>query len=336
MLDRFAAFLDEHRRILLTSHENPDGDGIGAALGLAHYLKAKGKDVRIVLHPHVPDNLTWLDPEGWIEAYEPQGRHADLAAWPDAWILIDASEPHRMGAVHAAFEATTAVRCCLDHHLKDAPKGFDQEFTDPTASASGQLVFKMAAPRLGQPLPMAMANALYVSLVADTGNFRFSNATAEVHEIAAQLIAQGVEPARTYQNLYHQERPAKFRILARALEGMRLLAGDRAAVMLVTKDDLEACGAVQDDLDELVQQPLRLAGVEVSGLLYENDEGRIKLSLRSRERVNVHAVCRAFGGGGHFLASGAKLDGPMEAAFGRLAAVLEPQIAADAPVPPRP
>jgi phosphoesterase RecJ-like protein len=88
---------------------------------------------------------------------------------------------------------------------------------------------------------------------------------------------------------------------------------------------------VQDDLDELVQMPLRLAGVEVSGLLYENAEGRIKLSLRSRERVNVNAVCRAFGGGGHFLASGAKLDGPMEAAYGQVSTVLEAQIRQDVP-----
>lgn len=329
MLDRFATFLDQHQRVLLTSHENPDGDGIGAAIGLAHYLRALGKEVRIVLYPHVPENLAWVDPGGWIEAYDPEGAHRELAAWPDAWLLIDASEPHRMGTMYAAYERTKAVRACLDHHLKDAPKGFDQEFTDPTASASGQLVYKLAGPRMGEPLPLPMAKALYVSLVSDTGNFRFSNATAEIHEIAARLIAQGVEPARTYQALYHQERPAKFRIMAKAFEGMRMIGGDRAAVMVVTMADLAATGATHDDLDELVQQPLRLAGVEVSALLYETAEGRVKLSLRSRERVNVNAVCRAFGGGGHFLASGAKLEGPMEAAYGRVQAALEAQLDTD-------
>ncbi len=329
MLERFATFLDQHRRVLLTSHENPDGDGVGACLGLAHYLRALGKEVRIVVYPHLPENLAWLDPEGWIEAFEPGGRHRDLAAWPDAWLLVDASEPHRLGKMYPAYEATGAVRACLDHHLKDAPQGFDLEFTDPTASASGQLVYRLALPRMGEPLPLPMARALYVSLVADTGNFRFSNSTAEIHEIAARLIAQGVEPARTYQELYHQERPAKFRIMARALEGMRLLREGRVALLVVTLGDLEATGAVHDDLDELVQLPLRMAGVEVSGLLYETPEGLVKLSLRSRERVNVNAVCRQFGGGGHFLASGAKLEGPLGPALSAVSAALESQVDQD-------
>ena len=110
MLDRFAAFLDQHARILLTTHENPDGDGVGAMLGLATYLKGQGKDVRIVVYPHVPENLAWMDTEAWIEAYAPEAAHAELAAWPDAWIMVAASEPKRLGKLHGAFEVTRAVK----------------------------------------------------------------------------------------------------------------------------------------------------------------------------------------------------------------------------------
>lgn len=329
MLDRFAAFLDQHQRFLLTTHENPDGDGVGASLGLAAYLRAKGKEVRLVVSPELPENLHWLDEAGLAEAYEPEGRHRDLAAWPDVWLVTDASEPHRLGPMHAAFQSTSAVKACLDHHLKDAPKGFDAEFTDPSASASAELVYGLVAPRLERPWPQELVRGLYAGMVADTGNFRFSNATPKLHQAAADLIAQGAEPARTYQNLYLTDTPQKMKLWGRALEGLRLLEQGRVALVTVTLADLAACGATHEDLDELVQQPMRLKGVEVGGLLYEAADGRIKLSLRSKERVDVNAVCRTFGGGGHRLASGAKLEGPLGEALSRVEAALARQLAAD-------
>lgn len=329
MLDRFATFLDQHAQILLTTHENPDGDGVGAMLGLARYLKGAGKQVRIVVDPHVPDTLAWLDPEGWIEAYAPEGAHAELAAWPDAWIMVDASEPKRLGKLHGAFEATKAVKATLDHHLKDAPQGYDVEFTDPTATASGELVYDLAVPRMGLPLPGVMAEALYVSLVSDTGNFRHSNTTPKVLRMAAQLVEQGVEPARIYQGLYHQDRPERYKLMGRALGGLRMSAGGRFGLLTVTKADLEATGAEHDDLDGFVDLPLKLKGVEVSGLMYENREGLIKVSLRSRERVNVNAVCRLHGGGGHRLASGCKLAGPLGDAVATVEAQVGAQISRD-------
>lgn len=324
MLDRFATFLDQHARILLTTHENPDGDGVGAMLGLARYLKGIGKEVRIVVYPHVPDNLAWLDTEGWIEAYAPEGAHAEIAAWPGAWIMVDASEPKRLGKLHGAFEATQAVKATLDHHIKDAPQGYDVEFTDATATASGELVYDLAVPRMSLPLPAAMADALYVSLVSDTGNFRHSNTTAKVLRMAAQLVEQGVEPARIYQGLYHQDRPERYKLMGRALEGLRVSAGGRFGLLAISKADIAAAGAEYDDLDGFVDLPLKLKGVEVAGLMYENREGLIKVSLRSRERVNVNAVCRRHGGGGHRLASGCKVEGSLVEAI----ALMEDQVAA--------
>jgi len=290
MLDRFAAFLDRHTRILLTTHENPDGDGVGASIALAAHLKAGGRKARIVVTPVLAENLRFLDPLGWIESFEPGGLHRDLAGWPDAWLLIDASEPHRMGPLFAAYETTKADRACLDHHLKDAPKGFDEEFTDPTASASTELVYDLLRPRIGGDLPPLMAQALYAGLVSDTGNFRHSNSTPKVHLAAADLIAQGVHPARTFNALYQTATPAKLRLFGRAMGGLQLRDGGRFAYVSVTRADLEACGASPEDLDELVEEPRRLKGVEVAALFSETTDGRAKVSLRSRERVDVNAV----------------------------------------------
>lgn len=313
MLDRFATFLDRHAKVLLTTHENPDGDGVGAAIALAAHLKGQGKDIRIVVTPSLPENLRFLDPEGWIEAFQPEGTHRDLAAWPDAWLLIDASEPHRMGPLFAAFEVTKADRACLDHHLKDAPKGFDAEFTDSTASASTELVYDLVRSRIEGDLPPVMAQALYAGMVSDTGNFRHSNSTPKIHHAAADLIAQGVHPARTFNALYQTATPAKLKLFGRAMGGLQLRDGGRFAYVSVTRADLAACGATSEDLDELVEEPRKLMGVEVAALFSETADGHAKVSLRSRERVDVNAVCRQFGGGGHRLASGAKVAQPLEA-----------------------
>lgn len=329
MLDRLAAFLDAHRRVLITSHENPDGDGLGAAAGLAHYLRARGREVRVVVHPHVPEDLRWLAPEGLFEAFEPGGRHRDLAAWPEAWLVVDASEPARLGPLAAPFKATRARTACLDHHLKGAPQGFDEEFTDPTASASAELVYDLALARMPRPWPLAMMEALYAGVVADTGNFQFSNSTAKVHRLAADLIEAGVLPARVYQRLFWQERPEKLRLFGRAFAGLQILEDGRYARLSVTLADLAACGADHDDLDRLVNRPLELRGVEVAALLYEARDGQIKLSLRSRERVDVNAVARTFGGGGHRLASGAKLPGPLAEAEATADAAVRRQFATD-------
>jgi phosphoesterase RecJ-like protein len=329
MLERFTDYLDRHARVLLTTHENPDGDGVGAAIALAVHLKATGKQARIVVTPALPENLRFLDPEKWVEAFEPDGVHRELAAWPDAWLLIDASEPHRMGPLFAAFEATGAARACLDHHLKDAPQGFDAEFTDPTASASTELVYDFVRPRLVGDLPPVMAQALYAGLVSDTGNFRHSNSTPKVHRAAAELIAQGIHPARTFNALYQTATPAKLWLFGRAMGGLQLRDGGRFAYVAVTAADLAACGATYEDLDELVEEPRKLKGVEVAALFSETGEGRAKVSLRSRERVDVNAVCRQFGGGGHRLASGAKVSQPLGTFIAQVEAAVLDQISRD-------
>jgi phosphoesterase RecJ-like protein len=329
MLDRFADFLDGHAKLLLTTHENPDGDGVGAAVALAAYLKGQGKEARIVVAPALPENLRFLDPEGWIEAYEPAGAHRDLAAWPDAWLLIDASEPHRMGPLYAAFEATKAERACLDHHMKDEPKGFDDEFTDSTASASAELVYDLVRPRIGGDLPPVMAQALYAGMVSDTGNFRHSNSTPKIHHAAADLIAQGVHPSRTFNALYQTATPAKLKLFGRAMGGLQTRDGGRFAYVAVTQADLTACGATHEDLDELVEEPRNLKGVEVAALFSEAADGRAKVSLRSREKVDVNAVCRLFGGGGHRLASGAKAALPLETFITQVGAAVVAQMGRD-------
>jgi phosphoesterase RecJ-like protein len=157
-----------------------------------------------------------------------------------------------------------------------------------------------------------MLTALYAGLVDDTGNFRFSNTTPKVHRIAAALIEDGADPSRIYQDLYHQNRPERLRLFGKAYASLCILGNGQYGRVSLSQADLQACGASHDDLEGLVNEALKLRGVEVSALIHELPDGRIKASLRSRGKVDVNIVCKQFGGGGHRLASGAKLDGPLE------------------------
>jgi bifunctional oligoribonuclease and PAP phosphatase NrnA len=329
MLERFFDILEPHRRILLSTHENPDGDGVGSMIALGHCLRSMGKEIRIVVSPEIPAFLEFLDTEGWIEIYEPGGAHADLAAWPGAWLLVDASEPHRMGQMLERFQASKALKVCLDHHLKDAPQGFDMEFTDATASASAELVYDLVSSRLPRPFAPMMVDAMYAGLVDDTGNFRFSNSTSKVHRIAASLIEDGADPSGIYQALYHQNRSQRLRLFGRAYESLRILGEGQYGSMVLSQADLKACGAIHDDMEGLVNEPLKLRGIEVAALIYEMGNGRVKASLRSRGRVDVNAVCKRFGGGGHRLASGAKLDGLLDQVQTKVDAAVLAQIQKD-------
>jgi len=205
--------------------------------------------------------------------------------------------------------------------------GFDHAFIESTASASAELVYGLAAPRMELPLPMA--RALYAGMVDDTGNFRFSNATPRIHRYAAELIERGVDPAATYQSLYHQGRPERLKLFGRAFGSMRFLDQGRYAAVLVSQADLDACGAGKEDMEGLVNKALEIRGVEVSCLMYELPDGQYKVGLRSRGMVNVNAVCRQLGGGGHRLASGAKVDGPAKEAQTRVDTLVVSQIARD-------
>ncbi|MFM8987916.1 MAG: DHH family phosphoesterase [Holophagaceae bacterium] len=303
-------FLLSNDNFILTTHENPDGDGLGSMIALGHYLRSLGKKVRLVVTPSLGNAHSWIGQDNAVEVYRPEV-HAEVFNGAKCWIVIDASDPKRLGALYPIFQSSQAIKACIDHHLKEAPQGFDQEFTDPQASASAQLVFRLLQQEYHGSWEL-IAPALYTGIVADTGNFRFSNATPEVHEMAAFLIQEGAQPPQTYQALYHQDSLPKVKLWARLLQSMQLLDQDRLAIIEVRPEDFKITNSCYEDLDELVQQPMRIPSVEVSALLTDLGDGWTKISLRSRERIDVHAICQSFNGGGHRLASGAKIKKPLD------------------------
>jgi phosphoesterase RecJ-like protein len=264
--------------------------------------------------------LGFLDPFGWISCFDPDS-FAETAKWLDCWVLSDANEIGRLGPLKDGFFASRVAKCCIDHHELGGDLGeFGFAVMDPNASSTCELVFDalwgIEADRWrAADMPIQMAQALYAGILDDTGGFRFSCTTPRVLRIAATLLEMGVRSDVVNRALYSQATPAKMRLEAMALAKMDMSCGDRLAVTTVSLRDLESVGATHGDIEGLVSRPMELRTVEVSALYYERLNGSVKVSMRSKSQVDVNAICRLFGGGGHKMASGATLQGPLEAAL---------------------
>jgi phosphoesterase RecJ-like protein len=313
--DEFIKKLKQYGRVLLTTHESPDADGIGAVLALAWYLRGLGKETRIIASSKLPWHLKFMDTEGWVEAFDP-ACHGGIDAWPDCWLVADANEPGRLGPLKGSFDASKAVKACIDHHLRGELDAFDFTLLNQDASSACELVMEaLGASSIVGP---EMAQALYAGMVDDTGGFRFQCTTPKVLRMAAKLLDRGVRTDAVNRGLYNQATPAKMRIFGMAYNNLSLYSDEQLAVLSLSLDDLKSAGATHEDLEGLVGKPLELRTVEVSVLAYERHDGRIKISMRSKTWVDVDAISRLFGGGGHHFAAGAVLPGPMEQTLGKV------------------
>jgi len=320
----FIEKLAKHSRFLLTPHESPDADAVGASLGLAWYLQGLGKEFRIVVSPKLPSFLKFLDTQSWIEVYSPDA-HCGIASWPDCWVMLDANELGRLGPLKKAFSESGAAKACIDHHLFGSMELFDFFVSKPDASSTCELIAEALAPR--EPMCPEMASAIYAGIVDDTGSFKFPCTTPKVLRLAAALIEMGARPDGINHGLYCQASEAKIRIFGSAYNQLRLYADGQLALMTVSLADLESAGATHEDLEGLVSRPLELKTVEITMLAYEKPNGTIKVSMRSKSRVDINAVCRRFGGGGHRLASGASFGEPLEEAVAKVVPVAVEAIA---------
>lgn len=294
--------------VILTGHERPDGDCIGAQAALARVLEALGKRAH-VLNPD-PVEVTF----DYLAAEVPYGVF-DGGPLPehDLIVLLDISELSRCGALAGPLGASPATKLVIDHHVHHGEVWWDHCLVDRSASATGLLVWRLARD-LGVDLDPLACAGVFTSLVTDTGWFKYSNTDAETLAVAGELIARGVEPARLYEAIYQRNEPALPRDLARLLARLEYHADGRLALLATAPGEEPFDG----DSDLLLDILRSVDGVEVVLFLREARDGRARLSARSKGTFDVNALAREFGGGGHVKASGATLDGPIDLARERL------------------
>lgn len=291
-----AAALDEAASLCVVGHVGPDGDALGAMVGLALSARGAGKDaVASFGDPFVVgEEFVYLDQSVLVPSSQIP-KELDLAVVCDTCVL------DRLGTASAAVENAHRV-LVIDHHKS----GGDLDgvtLVDSSAAATTQLVYQLLR-RLDWPVTVDVATALYTGLVTDTGRFMYSSTNGDVHRIAADLLDAGVAPELVGRHLYEQRPFGYFTTVARVLGRAELDEESGLVWSVVTRGDLDDAGIEWQDIDDLIDL-IRLAEeADTSLLLKEMDPGAVRGSLRSRGAVDVAAVAATFGGGGHHNAAG--------------------------------
>lgn len=296
--------------LVLTTHMNPDGDALGSEYGLARFLMAQGKAVRIVNQDRTPEALTFVGAgTPPAELYDPACHDALLRA-QELVVLVDNSAPDRLGRMEPIMAEVAGRTLCIDHHpARDVPWG--HLILDETSCATALMVHELVSGAGFRPDRLA-AEAIYVGLATDTGFFRFNSTSPRAHEVAAELLRAGADPARVFQAIYERNSLAFTRLLGHALAGVRVGAGGRLAFVVITHELVRQLDAEEVDASEIATALLAMDGVSLVLLFRELDDGRVKVSLRSKGTLDVHRLAGEFGGGGHRNASGIVLPGGLD------------------------
>lgn len=296
------------QRVCLTTHVNPDGDGLGSEVGLLHLLRARGVDVVVTNPTPTPQRLQFIfeevpEADRTREAVK-ELRRADVIA------VLDISDLGRLGALGDEVQARGVPVACIDHHVSSGSLPPGPRYVDATAAATGELIFEIAVAS-GWEVDRACAQALYVAIMTDTGGFRFSNTHPRTLRIGADLLERGLDPEEIYGRVYASVPEGRPRLVGEALQTLVVEPDLGLAWITVPPGALKRHGLGADDLDGVVEYPRSIAGVRLALLFREIQRGRIKVSLRSMGSVNVAEFANQFGGGGHARAAGLSLEGSL-------------------------
>ena len=300
-----------HRRFTVSSHVNPEGDALGSALALASLLKRLGKQAVVATDGGIPKAFAFFPKVAPVVARPPAGKAA-----PEVAMTVDVPILSRTGAMGDLIQrAPLSVN--IDHHVSNQNFAC-VNWVDPKAAAVGEMIYRLY--RAFRVIPSRdEALCMYVSLVTDTGSFRYMSTTPEVHQIASDLISRGLSPLKVAQDLYECHSPSDLRFLGRVLSSLKSTPDGRITWVEVPYPLFKSGRPGPEIIDELVNYPRAVRTAEVSFVLREQSrDGKIRVSFRSKGRVDVNKIARSFGGGGHMAASGCTIQGTLSQARGRI------------------
>jgi len=298
--------IDRRKHFVLTSHSRPDGDAVGSVLACSEILRAMGKTSEVVLRdgvPHIYRSLPFASTvvqASWVEDHY------------DAAILLECDGIERTAL--KGLEDRFLIN--IDHHVSGRPFAHIN-WIDPSACATAELIFRLAR-HAGAPISADVATCLYTAVVTDTGSFGYAGTTAKTFALAQELVLAGADPVKIAQQVYFSNPTSKMRLLGAALS--KLHREGNLSWMYVTREDMERCGAIEEDCEGLANWALGIENVDVALFFRELPNRRFRVSLRSKGSTNVAEVAEHFGGGGHHCASGCSLDGPLSVAVERMLA----------------
>jgi phosphoesterase RecJ-like protein len=298
-LAQLVSHLRNGRRFLVSSHQRPDGDAIGSAVGMALALRELDKQVEVVMDAAPPH---FLRPFPAVEQIRVTRNVTDQV---DASIVMECSSLDRTGVT--GLDRSPVLN--IDHHVGNTLYGAIN-WIDESAAACTELVFTLVE-TLGVAMTPQIATHIYLGLLTDTGSFRFSHITPRSFEIARRCVEAGANPQWIARTHYDSSTLGRVRIFGHVLNTMRLDASGRVALLTMTSHDAAAAGASYDDTDGIINFPLSVKDIEAVAFIKEAEGGEWRISMRSKGAVDVGAIARAHGGGGHKNAAGCSAHGSL-------------------------
>ena len=299
--------------VLVVCHKSPDGDAIGSSLGMAEYLRLRGKDVTVVVPDQYPDFLHWLPNSEKIVRYDKHPGKCDmLFKIADLIVCLDFNTPSRVEDMEPALVSSPARKILIDHHLKPDVDA-DLVISQPEASSASELVFRVVWQLGGFPeLGKAFAIPVYCGMMTDTGGFTFNSTRPEIFFIIGELLTKHIDKDKIYRNVYHNYSYDRIRLMGYVMyEKLVYLPEYHASYYAITREEQKRFNFIKGDAEGLVNIPQQIKGLKLSISLREDTEkpNLVWVSLRSVDDFPCNLVAeRFFNGGGHLNASGGRLN----------------------------
>jgi phosphoesterase RecJ-like protein len=318
-LSAIARALRDARVIGVACHVRPDGDAIGSLVALAHSLKLAGRQVHALCEDVVPGNLVFLPGVSMVQASPRQALELDVA------VALDTATKDRLGErTNIAFGAAPML-INVDHHPTN-PRYGRLNHIDGTSPATGQIVYELLSQE-GFPIDDVVRQNLFAAISTDTGSFQFSSTTPRTHRIIAEMMEAGLETSTLSQKLYHEQPRRRMHLLKALLNEMKISCDGRVASWGLTVATQKAAQMEPGDTEGLIDTLRSIEGTIAVVFFEEMGEGKVRVSARSKDaRLDVSKVCAEFGGGGHKMAAGARLPGPLAQAESRFLEALTNEI----------
>lgn len=300
------------KTFLLTTHVNPDGDGLGAQSALYVTLKKMGKKVHVVNHDELPHRFSYLP-------FTADYKVSDKVPAHDVCFVLDAGNFSRIreGVKREEF----GILVNIDHHYSNDGYG-DYNLVLPEAAATGDVVYQLIR-ALKVKVDKGIAESIYTSIITDTGRFRYSNTTPYIFKMAAELLEAGADGSKVSESVFGDITKEAMELTHLALGTIKTHNDGRIGTMTLTQEDFKKSGALDEDTENLINLVRNLNTVKLAAFLKEMPDGRVKISLRSKNGLNVADVAGKFGGGGHAYAAGAVMPGPLDQALKQVLAACQ-------------
>lgn len=306
-LDGIVSILKENNCFAIFPHISLDGDGLGSSLALALALNKLNKKAVVYVEENIPYIYDFLPGKQHIKKYNSYDALAEFAH--SVSVAIDTGDIERLGERELIFNSVE-ITVNIDHHETNSEYALFN-YVQRHSSAAGEIVYSIIK-MMGIEFDLDISTCLYVAIATDTGGFRFSNTTSLTHKIIADLIDKGIDVSDISKKVFEVTSLARVRLTGMIINSMRMIQNGKTAFMSITLDMIKDAGASEEDCEGMVNIGRNIPGVEVSVVLRQTSNAKVKANLRSNRYVDVARIAKRYSGGGHIRAAGFTADGAME------------------------